>query len=708
MPSNQERRVNKQYLLPSYKRNRVSKRTTERWRLVFQKSFEHCINKKENHNQCFSSTGNNSSLEHSTDINEQLPDINIHKNINPEENDQVSSTETSDSESSLDDSDGFSDDSNNYVYSTVSSTDSDSSSDSDSDSSSHCNTNSSSNNSHSQRNFHSTRFNTDDFQGSKLMFPEAQLTVADVMFMITAYSVQKNLTKRDEDDLIQLIKILAGPEFMSWNASQHARAKTYSPPKSKINTHFFCPNCNVVLISHNNGKKMKEKSVECTSCERKYKLKSESSNQFITVDLDYQLENLLHNKDIQKDLLQSLDLRDKNKVDGVIHTIYDCQLYKDVQLLSPQTLTYNVNTDGAPPFKSSNCSFWPIQLCINELSPEIRKQNIILGGMLLSSTEPGPELMKIYLSKFIDNAEKLMIDGINITMHNSNVTKNFKFHCLLICVDSVARPVMQNRYQYSGYHGCSWCYDLGEYNSSAVRYPMTENDPILRTHKDYVNDVENVEKLNRPINGVKGRSELLRLQHIDCIWSFPIDYMHGVLLGVTRQLWTIWTTPRTLYYLTPADRKEINNRFLQIKRPHEIHRLVRPIKTMAKWKASEWESWLLFDSLPCLVGILKKECFDSYCLFVSSIFTLLSGNITERKLIECELDLLQFVGECEQFYGKSVMTFNLHSMYHIGQSVRQSGPLCSSNTFILKMKSFITKKKLMLLTVFLNKLLLHP
>ncbi|XP_074112816.1 uncharacterized protein LOC141536290 [Cotesia typhae] len=486
-----------------------------------------------------------------------------------------------------------------------SSEETDFSSDSDSDSTKENDVNCSSNNNCASCD-ESNLFNTDHMQGSLMMFPRAQLTIADVLLMITVYSIKKRLTKKDENDLIELVKLLAGPEFSSWNPSQHARDKAYNPPKSKINTHFYCTNCNIILTSHN-CKRMKTKSIKCTDCETQYNLTLESPNQFILIDFEYQLKILLHEEDVQKDLLQTLTKISESQNNGVINDIYDSKLYKNIQGSSPQTLTYNLNTDGAPAFKSSNRSFWPIQLHLNELSPRIRKQNIILAGMFLTSSEPSPELMKIYLSKFIDDAEKLMKNGLNITIHNSNEQKNFKFHCLLVCVDSVARPVIQNRYQFNGYYGCSWCYAHGEYYNSAMRYPIVENDPALRTHNDHVLDIENGEKLSRHINGVKGRTELLRLKHLDCVWSLPVDYMHGVLLGVSRQLWSIWTTPKTPYYLTSKNREEIDKRYLSIKRPHEIHRLTRSIKTMAKWKASEWESWLLFDSLPCLDGILKKS-----------------------------------------------------------------------------------------------------
>lgn len=38
------------------------------------------------------------------------------------------------------------------------------------------------------------------------------------------------------------------------------------------------------------------------------------------------------------------------------------------------------------------------------------------------------------------------------------------------------------------------------------------------------------------INGYKGPSPAVNLPHFDLVWGFTVEYMHGVLLGVTRQI----------------------------------------------------------------------------------------------------------------------------------------------------------------------------
>lgn len=132
----------------------------------------------------------------------------------------------------------------------------------------------------------------------------------------------------------------------------------------------------------------------------------------------------------------------------------------------------------------------------------------------------------------------------------------------------------------------------------------------------------------------------------DSIWGYPVDIMHGILLGPVKQLWEVWTTPGNLYYLNAAKRSTINERIRNIRVPHEIHRLPRSTSEINKWKASERLYWALYYSFPCLYGILADNALKSFMLLIRSLYILLKTEISEADLRTCEYDLLQFVGEC--------------------------------------------------------------
>lgn len=66
-----------------------------------------------------------------------------------------------------------------------------------------------------------TTFDSSQVEGNRIMFPQSNLSVFDVLLMIEMFSISKNLTKSDQIDLMKLIKILAGPDFELWNCSYH-------------------------------------------------------------------------------------------------------------------------------------------------------------------------------------------------------------------------------------------------------------------------------------------------------------------------------------------------------------------------------------------------------------------------------------------------------------------------------------------------------
>ena len=89
------------------------------------------------------------------------------------------------------------------------------------------------------------------------------------------------------------------------------------------------------------------------------------------------------------------------------------------------------------------------------------------------------------------------------------------------------------------------------------------------------------------INGIKGDSWLSCLKSLNFIDGFCIDYMHCVLLGVTKLLLKLWTDPSrscgTLHDLH-NDVDTLNRRFSTIKVPSFIRHKPRGLDEIKHWK----------------------------------------------------------------------------------------------------------------------------
>ena len=358
------------------------------------------------------------------------------------------------------------------------------------------------------------------------------------------------------------------------------------------------------------------------------------------------------------------------------------------KIKDPTSLSLNFSLDGAQLFKSSKKAFWPLQLHLNCLTEKIRFKHPILTALWQTEKEPSPAMLDLILKTLKIQCEEINNKGgveiINIET-NKTTKKNVSLYCG--CVDSVARPIMQNRFQFNAHFGCSYCYHGGEYFARSMRYPNLLKDPKLRTHKSHLKDIKRLKKQvlkasknssKKPTGyrGVKGKALLQQILTCDIVWSLPIDYLHATLLGVVKQLHKFWKK-----LLSKADYAKIKERMSHVKLSKSLSRSLRSLDYASKYKALEWKLWLLFVSVPCLEGILEADKFHSYLLLVDSIFTLLKEAIPVKELKDKDYELLKFVGECELFYGKQFLTFNTHILRHYVDSVRKTGPLWANSAF---------------------------
>ncbi|OXU16412.1 hypothetical protein TSAR_013787 [Trichomalopsis sarcophagae] len=460
---------------------------------------------------------------------------------------------------------------------------------------------------------------------NKIMFESSNLT----------FSLRFQLSDEGQQELINLLKICAGPRFHDLSLSKHIISQCFSTQIENVTYHYFCCKCSKKIVySTTAQQRLKSKNIICDKCEERNLIRTNSPNYFISIDLSYQImqlftsvyifDNLLKNvqartttisnhdtiKDIYifDNLLKNVQARTTTISNhDTIKDVYNGQICQKI-LQSHESkefeylLTLNFNTDGAPLTKSGKRAFWPLQLILNDLSPKLRFEYVLLAGLLITDKEPKSNLMNL----------------------------------------------------------CSM-----------------ENGSTKR--------------------GVKGYSSLQNLRNFDMVWSYSYEYMHGLLLGVTLQIWNEWKSGCSSYKLTNKNIIEIERRYLSITPSHEIHRLPRAgiFHGSMKPKASEMKSWLLCFSLPCLNGILKKKLLVHYSLLVKSAYTLLKSEISENELRECEFDLLKFVCEYEIFYGEerkilryiyirkiyNLKTFNVHALLHIAESIRQSGPICMKSAF---------------------------
>lgn len=345
-------------------------------------------------------------------------------------------------------------------------------------------------------------------------------------------------------------------------------------------------------------------------------------------------------------------------MDDTITDVYDGVLYKELCnkgiLNCKDNISFIMNTDGVPVFKSSKVSIWPVFMIINELPYRKRmaKENMLLSGLWFGERKPAMCTFLKPQSESLREPER----GVEL-----EALRRSKFTCkgvvLAWTCDLPARCLVCNSMQFNGEYGCWKCLQQGKTAKAAgghvQGFPYQENDPKgpLQNKEDTIRHAAGVTKKQMAgekcsnVMGVKGPSWLSFLKHYDVVRDVAIDYMHGVLLGVQKLLLKLWFNPSfsgNAYSISHL--AEALDECLQHVTPTlEISRLPRSITEHLKyWKANELRSFLFYYGIPTLYGLLPDVYFNHYVLFVHAIYLLLKDEIKQSDLCEAENLLSQF------------------------------------------------------------------
>lgn len=335
--------------------------------------------------------------------------------------------------------------------------------------------------------------------------------------------------------------------------------------------------------------------------------------------------------------------------------ITDGQLYPDVRRklnMNWADLTVSFNSDGSPAFESSRSSVWPIQLVINELPVQMRWNNIIVCGLWFAKVHPPVHLLiSAFVRQFI-NIGPIIWKALNRVVR-SNI------YAICCIVDSPARASILNRKQFNGYYGCSWCLKRGEMVDGTLKYAAEEGEVLMeRTHKSVISAMKLAVLRKKNVDGIKGLSPLVELKGLNLVWGVPPDYMHCLLLGITKHLTELWVSSVGEAYYIGRKVQAVNKRLCAIRPPISFSRLTRSLSEISFWKASEWKCWVLYYMLPTLNGILPPAFFSHASLLTQGLFLLLQATGTEANITASEQLFKTFACDTARLYGSGLTYTN--------------------------------------------------
>ncbi|PFX23185.1 hypothetical protein AWC38_SpisGene12255 [Stylophora pistillata] len=299
----------------------------------------------------------------------------------------------------------------------------------------------------------------------------------------------------------------------------------------------------------------------------------------------------------------------------------------------------------------------------------------------------------------IESQLQELMQRMDIVIPGKGLTTS-KIFLLGSVLDLPARCSFLEMVQFNGFCSCCYCMTLekscklneteghrGRVTVFPFNFESTNGFGPERTSRGMIADgLEFLQgkSAGKPVNGMKGVCQFASLKTFDISRGICLDYMHGVLLGVTKQLMSLWLESKykdqSWYcgdYLCLID-----ERLCSIQPPINITRTPRSIETHPKYfKATEYRNWWLYYSIPCLIGILPEVYLHHFMLLVFGIWLLNQENICPEDLHLSAILLQKFVMLVDALYGERHMSVNLHNLLHINASVYNHGPLWANSSF---------------------------
>lgn len=352
-------------------------------------------------------------------------------------------------------------------------------------------------------------------------------------------------------------------------------------------------------------------------------------------------------------------------------------LMKKIRPEHSNVLELVIGIDGLPISNSSKSQFWPI---LGFIKPD--KNDVFMIGLYWGNEKPDDS--NEFLRKFVDEVVDLQKTGLEF--NNSTylvVISSF-------AVDAVAKSFILKTKGHTAYSSCTKCTAKGEYVSRRVSFPIKVSK--VRSHEDFVSKIDSHYHLDSEM------SILLEIPTLDIVNDFPLDYMHLILIGVTRKLLNL-LIHKSPYNLRMSKKKvEIANQRLCLFAkliPQDFCRKCRDFSEVKRWKATELRLFLVYIGPSVFYNLLGEKQYGNFLLLSMGCYILLNEDLKDLALV-AKLCFQMFVKSFSQIYGEYLISHYLHGLLHVYEDYKRFGCLDEYScfpfeNFLFKLKNTLRK-----------------
>lgn len=326
----------------------------------------------------------------------------------------------------------------------------------------------------------------------------------------------------------------------------------------------------------------------------------------------------------------------------------------------PAEIVIDISTDGATLNKCFQ--FWPIQYRIKN----IKNSKPIIAGIYLGKSKPCDPHK--FMKQFVNEVLQVIQNG-GISINN----KKIPLHIRCFIADAPARALILNHKGHMSSNPCSKCKVEGFRSSNRMIFNVF-NSP-LRTDIEY--------KMCIDTEHHHGESPLSVLP-MGLVSNVPFEYMHLVLLGVTKKLISAWLEGK--YAVSKLSGRQINIISARLVScsvycPREFSRRCRSIVDYKNFKATEFRTFLIYTGPSVIRDVVTQNVYIHFLLLSCAIRILMSDISSNEDILFAKQALRKFVILSENLYGIEFMSYNLHGLLHLADDVQLLGKLDSFSAF---------------------------
>lgn len=347
---------------------------------------------------------------------------------------------------------------------------------------------------------------------------------------------------------------------------------------------------------------------------------------------------------------------------------------------SLEKIVIDVNIDGLPLFKSSRVQLWPILIRV----VNCRSVSVLPVGIYVGVKKP--DCIASYLEDFVNEMKDIMENGVLTAEHHLSIEIR-----AVVC-DAPAKAFICGVPGHVAFHGCTKCTQVGKKIGNVLTY-STEAGELITD-----DDFETRKYLNHHSNKFKDTKTPLENLGIKMISQVSIDSMHLLDLGVMKKFLLRVLQGNMIIKVTKNNKICMSKKLELLRKsiPKEFVRKPRSFEDIAHWKATEFRQFLLYTGIVVFKDELTDDAYYVFLLLHCACRLLLwpksyLNNIeTAKQLLEL------FVHNFPLIFGDSSVSYNIHNLLHLADSVKAIGIMSGSSAYdfenyLQTMKKYVKK-----------------